>query len=303
MKNKKIAIQPLQEKHPCTHSKSALDEIAGEQYCLDCGKVLVENIVDLASELHTSDYQNLRTGPKTTLNFHDRGLSTDIGKSDIDSAGKPISFEMKSSFKRMRRWDSRSKANTTSSRNLRVALLEMSKLNEKLALSDSILEKASYFYRKASEKSLIRGRSIKSIVGACVYASCRELGTTRTIIEISKNLQENRHNIARSYRILFQRLNLGVPIADLTKSIIKFSNNLGVSEKTKREAIAIYDNLKDHKVTAGKKPDAVAATVIYMACIKNKEDISQTKISKISGITGVTIRNRVNEFKKFVNLL
>ena len=303
MKNNKLAIDSLQEKQTCIHSKSAVDEIAGEQYCLDCGKVLVENIVDFAAELHSLEYQNLRTGPKTTLNFHDRGLSTDIGRSDLDSAGMPLSFEMKYSFRRMRMWDARSKAKTTSARNLRVALLEMEKLKEKLALSDAILQRGSYFYRKASEKKLIRGRSVKSVVGACVYASCRDLGTTRTIIEISKNLQENKRNIARSYRILFQRLNLGVPVADITKSITKFANNLEISEKTKREAISIYQNLKEHKVTAGKKPDAVAATVIYMACIINKETVSQNKIAKVCGVTGITIRARIAEFRKFVNLL
>jgi len=31
-------------------------------------------------------------------------------------------------------------------------------------LSDAIIERAAYFYRKASEKKLIRGRTVKGIV-------------------------------------------------------------------------------------------------------------------------------------------
>jgi len=55
-------------------------------------------------------------------------------------------------------------------------------------------------------------------------------------------------------------------------------------------------------VTAGKNPDGVASTIIYMACIKTCEHISQQQISKISGITAVTIRNRCKEFRKYINL-
>ena len=76
-----------------------------------------------------------------------------------------------------------------------------------------------------------------------------------------------------------------------------------LSEKIKRDAIFILDTLKEKQVVAGKKPDAVAATVIYMACIKNNESVSQQKISKISGISNVTIRNRFKEFKKYVQFI
>ena len=150
---------------------------------------------------------------------------------------------------------------------------------------------------------MIRGRTIKGIVGACIYAACRDLGTTRTIIEISKCMQEKRNIIAKSYRLLFQQLSLEVPVPDSTSSIIRFSNNLELPEKVKRDAIFILDILKENKVVAGKKPDAVAATVVYMACIKNNQSMSQQKISRISGITNVTIRNRLKEFTKYVPLI
>jgi transcription initiation factor TFIIB len=235
--------------------------------------------------------------------MHDGGLSTIIGRSNFDSSGKAVSYRMKGALNRMRMWDSRSKSHGSAHRNLTIALLEMNKLKEKMSLSDAIIERSAYFYRKASEKKLIRGRTIKGIVGACVYAACRDLGTTRTIIEISKCMQEKRNIIAKSYRLLFRQLSLEVPVPDSTSSIIRFSNNLGLPEKVKRDAIFILDILKENKVVAGKKPDAVAATVVYMACIKNNQSVSQQKISRISGITNVTIRNRLKEFTKYVPLV
>ena len=104
-------------------------------------------------------------------------------------------------------------------------------------------------------------------------------------------------------RLLFQNLSLTVTVSDPLKRIVKFSNNLRLSESTKREAIRIFDKLQELGVTAGKNPDGVASTIIYMASIKTCEHISQQQISKISGITAVTIRNRCKEFRKYINLI
>ena len=287
----------------CLHLKSIYDGSTSEQICRHCGQVLVQNMVDFTSDGHVKNFTDSRTGPKISAMIHDGGLSTMMGVSNRDSSGKSLPNSMKGSFNRMRMWDSRSKTKNTSQRNLIVALSEISNLKEKMSLSNAIVERAAYLYRKASEGQLVRGRTVKGIVGACIYAACRDLGTTRTIIEISKNISERRNIVARCYRMLFQELSLDVAIPDPTSSIVRFSNNLDLSEKIKRDAIRILDILKEKQAVAGKKPDAVAGTVIYMACIMNNKDISQQKISEISGISGVTIRNRFKEFQKYVELI
>lgn len=298
-----MIIQNVQDENSCIHLTSLFDNNTGEQICRKCGQILDNNMIDFSYDGFNEDFNKSRTGPKISLTMHDGGLSTIIGRSNFDSSGKAVSYRMKGKLNRMRMWDSRSKSSTTAHRNLTDALIEINKLKEKLSLSDAIIERSAYFYRKASEKKLIRGRTIKGIVGACIYAACRDLGTTRTIIEISKCMQEKRNIIAKSYRLLFRQLSLEVPVPDSTSSIIRFSNNLELPEKVKRDAIFILDILKENKVVAGKKPDAVAATVVYMACIKNNQSMSQQKISRISGITNVTIRNRLKEFTKYVPLI
>ncbi len=298
-----MIIQNVQDENSCIHLTSLFDDNTGEQICRKCGQILDNNMIDPSYDGFNEDFNKSRTGPKISLTMHDGGLSTIIGRSNFDSSGKAVSHGMKGNLSRMRMWDSRSKYHGSAHRNLTIALLEMNKLKEKMSLSDAIIERSAYFYRKASEKKLIRGRTVKGIVGACIYAACRDLGTTRTIIEISKCMQEKRNIIAKSYRLLFRQLSLEVPVPDSTSSIIRFSNNLELSEKIKRDAIFILDILKENQVVAGKKPDAVAATVVYMACIENNESMSQLKISKISGITSVTLRNRLKEFTKYVPLV
>ena len=280
-------INSQKKKNPsCTVSTTIIDFETGEMICQNCGVVLQDNIPfdgrddnTFPKSTHTSQVSN-----RSTLRFHDMGLATIIDKSNHDSKGRPIEYKMKQDMRRMRLWDSRSPAKNMFGKNLRIALSEMEKLKEKLSLSDCIIERAAYIYRKAAKIQLTRGRSVRGILGACVYIACREMDTSRTIIEISKNLQEPRRSIAKNYRMLFQNLRLTVSVPDPIKCIVKIANNLEISENTKREAIHVFDTLKEKKLTAGKKPDAIAATVIYIASVKTDIDLSQQKISKVSGI-------------------
>ena len=288
----------------CTESIKITDFETGEVVCQNCGRVLQDKISNARKDNNAfskSEYAS-HFGSRSSLRFHDMGLATIIGKFNHDSTGKPVDYKMRPAMKRMRFWDARSYTKNSSERNLRIALSEMEKLKEKLCLSDAIIERSAYIYRKAARAQLIRGRSINGMVGACVYAACREMDVTRTIIDISNNLQGNRSSLAKDYRILFQNLRLTVSVPDPIKCIIKIANNLDIPENTKREAIHMFDILKEKKLIAGKKPDSVAAIVIYMAGIKTGINLSQQKISKVSGITGVTIRNRYKEYGKHVEL-
>jgi transcription initiation factor TFIIB len=47
---------------------------------------------------------------------------------------------------------------------------------------------------------------------------------------------------------------------------------------------------------------ALAATVLYVSCVKNGENIKQDKISNAAGITGVTLRNRFKDLKSRLDL-
>jgi transcription initiation factor TFIIB len=52
------------------------------------------------------------------------------------------------------------------------------------------------------------------------------------------------------------------------------------------------------QVSTSKNPMAMAAASIHLASTNNNERVSQLKISKISGISAVTIRERRREIVK-----
>ncbi len=271
------------------------DQNTGELFCSKCGLVITDRIADTGAEWRSfsnDEGNKARTGAGTSLTIHDMGLSTVIGAANKDATGKPLSASVKSSIERLRTWDSRSQAHSSADRNLRQALNEMDKLKDKLALTDAVIEKAAYIYRKAMEKKLVRGRSIQGLVAACLYASCRNTETPRTLDDIAKGINIRKKEVARCYRLIFRELELKMPVADPVKGVSRIASIAELGEKSKRKAISILNQAKDVGLVAGKDPMGIAAAALYLACISTGEVKSQKEISIASGVTEVTIRNR-----------
>ena len=279
----------------CGGKKIVSDQDTGELFCGKCGFVITDKIADTGAEWRSfaNDENNrARTGAGTSLTMHDMGLSTVIGAANKDATGKPLSASVKSSIERLRTWDSRSQAHSSADRNLRQALNEMNKLKDKLALTNAVIEKAAFIYRKAMEKKLVRGRSIQGLVAACLYASCRTTETPRTLDDIANGINIRRKDVARCYRLIYRELELKMPVVDPVKGVSRIASIAGLGEKTKRKAILILNEAKRKYITAGKDPMGIAAAALYLACISTGEVKSQKDISIASGVTEVTIRNR-----------
>ena len=295
-----------QQKCPsCGKKKMVTDNNSGELFCGVCGFVINDKIEDSGAEWRTfsnEESNRARVGAGTSLRMHDMGLSTIIGPANKDSTGKPLSSSMKSSIERLRTWDSRSQAHSSSERNLRQALNEMDKLRDKLALGDAVVEKGAYIYRKAMEKKLVRGRSIQGLVAACLYAACRNTGTPRTLDDVANGINIRRKDVARCYRLIFRELELKMPVFDPVKGVSRIASFVELSEKSKRNAIDILNQAKKLGEVEGKDPMGIAAAALYLACISNGESKSQKDISIASGVTEVTIRNRCAGLRKMLKI-
>jgi len=279
------------------------DSNRGEIFCGGCGLVLVQNLSDSSNEnfgYSSEDFmKNARTGPATSLTMFDRGLSTVIGAKD--SSGNKLSNKTKYEFNRLRTWDQRSKSRTTSSLSKAFTLLHGMKT--KLGIPNNAVENAAYIYRKVVNAKLTRGRTMASLISASLYVSCRENNIPRTLDDVAKAGNVERRILSRDIRTILKKLNLSLNQYDTASFIVKISNNMKLSEKTKRDAFDILKRCEDSKITAGKHPVAQAAASLYIACILNGEKISQKKFSKESGVSDVTIRNRATLIKTTLKLV
>jgi transcription initiation factor TFIIB len=299
-----MVIDNFNNKSTCTRcGKNSLltDEVTGEQFCAKCGFVITEKSQQTGPEWRSFQKDGgsdpARTGAPSSLTIHDRGLSTVINPINKDSSGKPLSTSMKSTIERLRTWDSRSQASKPADRNLREAFNELNRLKDKLVISANVFEKAAYIYRKALERKLVRGRSISAMIAASLYAACRDAETPRTLKDVSVAANVKRKDISRCYRLLHQELELKIPVVDPIQCIARISSKLKITEKVKRYAVKILQEAQERKELAGKDPMGLAATALYMSCVKNEFSITQREVAEAAGVTEVTIRNRYKGLK------
>lgn len=271
------------------------DSNRGEIVCSKCGSVLVEKTETLGPETHvytTEEYlDKTRTGLKSSLASYDMGLSTLIDPNDKDAEGNSLSGEIKSSFNRLRVWDARSKSDSYE-RSLRKAFTILNSVKSKLSLSDTIVGKAAYYYRKILAKRMTRGRNIAAMVLAALYLACREANTPRTIQDIANAGNTKVKLLSKHVRILIRVFDIKVQSYDCAQFVSRISSSAGISEKTSRYALELLEKAKESGYASGKNPVALAASVLYLSCMANSERRTQKKIALAAGISSVTIRNR-----------
>jgi len=286
----------------CGKKSLLTDEVTGEQFCGKCGYVISEKVNESGPERKSFSTQggvdNSRTGSPISLTRYDKGLSTVINPANKDATGKPLSSSMKTTITRLRTWDNRSQSQASEDRNLRQALNELDRLKDKLSLSSNVLEKAAYIYRKALDKKLVRGRSISGLIAAALYAACRDIEIPRTLNDVADASNVKRKEVSRCYRLLHKELELKMPVVDPIQCIARISSELKITEKTKRYAVKILKKTQERKESAGKDPMGLAAAALYSSCVKNGISVTQLDISRASGVTEVTIRNRYKALKE-----
>ena len=279
----------------CGKGSIVTDANTAENFCSKCGFVMTDKISESGPEWRSFSNEGenkSRAGVPTSLAMHDMGLATVINPQNRDATGKPLSATMRSTIERLRTWDSRSQVHEPVDRNFRQAFSELDRLKDKLAVGDSVIEKAAYIYRKALEKGLVRGRSISALIAAALYAACRDTETPRTLKDVADAGNIKKKDISRCYRILHKELDLKMPVVNPIQCIARIASKLGISEKTKRYAAKVLKIAQEHEESAGKDPMGLAAAALYLSCVRNNEDMTQRDIAEASNVTEVTIRNR-----------
>jgi transcription initiation factor TFIIB len=326
MDNKRLAqAHVLMEPNERMHSEGTLNEHGGGTYCNQCKSDTV--IFDMVSSEYVcsscgcvanekffnseqgsgfpnpSEYSDRsRTGMPESLAIHHKGLSTLIGMGDTDARGKALEPAQRMKMQRLRTWNNRSQLNDSISRNLEKALKFLNNFGDKLYLSQAVLESAAYIYRKAAMKRLAKGRSTLGLVGAALYAACRETATPKTISDVAAVCNLSSKDVMSHYKLILRELALQMPVLHGPDYVTLISNRLNLSEKTKREALKIYSNVQLSRISIGKNPRALAGAVIYIASQNSNEFLRQVEICQVADISTVSLRKRCKEIKSNLEL-
>ena len=289
----------------CKSDSVIFDNVSFEYVCSSCGCVSSQdpNSDSMASFRNNSGYNDrTRTGMPESLAIHNKGLSTLIGIVDTDARGKALDSSQKNNIQRLRTWNNRAQLNDSVSRNLEKALKLLNNFGDKLYLSQAVIEGAAYIYRKAAIKKLAKGRSTLGLVGAALYAACRETATPKTITDIATACNITTKDIMSHYKLILKELSLQMPVLHGPDYVTLICNRLQLSEKTKREALRIFSLVQQNRISIGKNPRALAGSIIYLASQNCNEFLRQVEICQVAEISTVSLRKRCKEIKSKTEL-
>jgi transcription initiation factor TFIIB len=275
--------------------KLIFDLEKNEKICSTCG-IVIENEFD-----HHPSYELGHSGNNepTSSMMYDISLSTLIDKKNVDANGKQIfgSFEME----KLRRLNKFTISNDSKIRNLNKAMTDIRKITEVLGFGNLIAERASYIYRKALNKDLIRGRSITGISVAAIYIACKDVGIAFPIDKIGEHVENlNKKTIVHYYKFLLRQMKMSVGIPEPSQNISKIASRAKLGGRTQRRALEILYQIGNDPAIIGKKPTSLAAASLYMAAIETKDYTTQLRLAVAAEITTITIRKRYLEIMQIM---
>jgi len=201
----------------------------------------------------------------------------------------------------MKKWDRR--LSGSKPRNMRLALSEMQRLIDDLRLPNKVHEESARLYEKAWEKEVVKGRRVENIVAATVFLVCRMQNIPRTLDEISDAAELERTEVGRNYRYLARELDKRVIPARPEDFIPRFASNLELPGRARQRAHHIIEKIREEGLMAGRSPEGVVASALYISSVLEGEKRSQKEIAETVGVTEVTIRKGYREFAEELGLL
>lgn len=277
----------------CGGAIIALKE-TGDLICNQCGLVLEEKRLDLSHDgrrAFTVNEKNNRerTGAPISVLVPDIGLTNVIDRNKINNPD----------LKRAAKWNTRM---SWEKRNILIATTELKRISTNLHLPNHVKQEAMSLYKEVFKQKLLRGRSINSMIAACIYYAIKKYRITRTLQEVLDETNENGKDVRRCYGVVIRELNLKAPNTNPIALIPRYTTKLGLSSEIEKLAIKIADTYISNFVTSGKDPKGIVGGAIYLASKIKNENFTQKQIADLIGVTEVTLRSRYKELKKKLNI-
>ena len=293
----------------CPECKSAVvdDFQNGERICSSCGIVVDEQMADYGPETKTVNLEDkmrlARASGHTTFAQHDMGIATEISVGSTDFSGKKINSSISNQMQNLRKWQQRVRVTSPRERRLTNVLGKITETCESCNLSKNVVETASKIYRSLDGKNIeVKGKSVISITVAVVYMACKQCDVVRSLEEICKNVCMAKDVKAKSklaakyYRNIVLEMGQAItPTVTMDKYISKIANLTKAEPRVERLALEIAEKTNVQGITDGKTPNGIASAYLYIGSILLGQTVLQRDMSSVSGVTEVTIRNRVKE--------
>jgi transcription initiation factor TFIIB len=269
----------------------------GEKICNLCGIVVQDKLYDTELDVNFHNYKSdTNTGYPRSIILNVNGMSTAIADYNTKSSKRFSNRKEHNKIEFICKIVSCSNKN----RNLKIVLDLLNRLKDKLSLTSVCIEDAFLYYKKALARDLIKGRSIKELIVACVYAVCKNSSIPRTLTEISQIVEANEIFAGKCYRLLTRELKITHVQFKPSIFIRKIADLANIHERTTKESIDMLLAIQNESIFSGKNSPSMAAAILYIMCRKHKHKISQAKIATAANINIMTLRKRLLEVRTVI---
>lgn len=228
-------------------------------------------------------------------------FSPPMAKSFSSSNEQATSKQQKGTIQLEKKFEAALPNKRSYKRNLRHAFNIFNIIEYKLSLPAEVIENSARYYQRALDENIIKGRSIGAFAVASLYVVCREFGIPRQLREIANVVKVDPVIARKCYRMLLRNFELNLPFIDCDMYLSKIAKDLFINEKTYQRGLEILEMVKENFLSYGKDPNAVAAAVLYVACLKEGEKIIQSRIASAGNISIVTLRKRAIDVIKVIS--
>ncbi len=264
----------------------------GETVCYQCGLIISEKELALnhsGPRIYTAEQsrEKARTGSPTSQLFPDISFCV-IHNNNTQNPHLKRAIKLNSYIP----WDKKKKL---------IAIIELKRLSHNLGIPEYIKKATLELYEEAVNRNMIKGRSIKGMIIACLFYVCKIKKIPRTFQEICMESSIAPKKLKKYYLNLVKELNLKTPINNPIANVTRFIANLGLDFDTEKLTIKILEEYFKNSSTGGKNPNGFCGAAIYLASKLRNKRINQKVIANIIGITDTTLRNRYHEIINKIN--
>lgn len=270
----------------CPECEGQLRVEQTETVCAACGLIVAEDPLDRGPEWRAFDDTRERTGAPLTRSRHDRGLSTEIGRS-----GQRVTGRKRRQLVRLRRQHNRARIGSKADRNRVYAFTEIRRLTGALSLPDQTRDQACILFERAQDEDLLRGRSLEGFAAAALYAACRMAGLSRTLKEVADAARASPGELRAAYDAMNREMGLPTGPIDPAEYLPRFASELDLPAGIERRAGEFADGLRGTEYVNGRHPGGVAAACLYAAAVEAGYPLTQKRAASVADVTPVTLRS------------
>jgi len=278
----------------CPECSGSLKQDGCETVCARCGLVVDQDSIDRGPDWRSfedDEGEPARAGAPLTRSRHDRGLSTEIGRSTRLKGRK------RRQMARLRREHRRAQVSSKRDRNKVYAFTEIRRIIGSLGLSNAIRDRACVLFESAQNEDLLQGRSLEGFAAAAVYAVCRTEGVARTVEELCRAARATPDELRAAYDALNRDLGLPTGPIDPREYVPRFATALELPDAVRSLAEELVAEARERNLVAGRNPAGVAAACLYTAAQRRDVELTQAEAADEADVTPVTLRNTYTELQ------